>query len=131
MVSVGEVMTFRFDSYLPEENYTNNATIQRHPENDETVQQFEDAISEMIFQSDVKGVKVQTVFAEVRLNQVQEVESSKKSEANLTCVRINGFAQLSTGSRSQELINALEHADFIEKGILSSWEVYNIKIKGT
>ena len=59
------------------------------------------------------------------------LDRSEKSEvANLTCVRINGFAQLSTGSRSQELINALEHADFIQKGILSSWKVYNIKIKG-
>ena len=35
--SAGEVITFRFDSFLPEENYTTNATIQCHPENNEVV----------------------------------------------------------------------------------------------
>ena len=44
----GEVITFRFDSFIPEENYTNNATIQLHPENNELVDDIKNAIMDMI-----------------------------------------------------------------------------------
>ena len=46
--SAGEVITFRFDSFLPEENYTTNATIQLHPENNEVVDDIKNAIMDMI-----------------------------------------------------------------------------------
>ena len=99
--SAGEVITFRFDSFLPEENYTTNATIQRHPENNEVVDDIKNAIMDMInFQSEkdeTDDVKIQTLFAEVRLNELEQ-EQTSSVEKNLTGVRINGFAQLSTGS---------------------------------
>ena len=46
--SAGEVITFRFDSFLPEENYTTNATIQLHSENNEVVDDIKNAIMDMI-----------------------------------------------------------------------------------
>ena len=61
--SAGEVITFRFDSFLPEENYTTNATIQLHPENNEIVDDIKNAIMDMInFQiekDENDGVKIQ------------------------------------------------------------------------
>ena len=42
------MITFRFDSFLPEENYTTNATIQLHPENNEVVDDIKNAIMDMI-----------------------------------------------------------------------------------
>ena len=97
--SAGEVIAFRFDSFLPEENYTTNATIQRHPENNEVVDDIKNAIIDMInFQSEKdETVKIQTLFAEVRLNELDQ-EQTSSVEKNSTGVRINGFAQLSTGS---------------------------------
>ena len=95
------MITFRFDSFLPEENYTTNATIQLHPENNEVVDDIKNAIIDMInFQSEkdeTDDVKIQTVFAEVRLNELEQ-EQTSSAEKNSTGVRINGFAQLSTGS---------------------------------
>ena len=95
------MITFRFDSFLPEENYTTNATIQLHPENNEVVDDIKNAIIDMInFQSEkdeTDDVKIQTVFAEVRLNELEQ-EQTSSVEKNSTGVRINGFAQLSTGS---------------------------------
>ena len=97
--SAGEVITFRFDSFLPEENFTTNATIQLHPENNEVVDDIKNAIMDMInFQlekDENDNVKIQTLFAEIRLNELEQTSLVGK---NLTGVRINGFAQLSTKS---------------------------------
>ena len=57
------MVTFRFDAFLPEENYTTNATIQLHPENNEVVDDIKNAIMDMInFQiekDDNDDVKIQ------------------------------------------------------------------------
>ena len=49
----GEVLTFRFNSFLSE-NYTSNATILRHPENDEIVRDIQSSIIDMISQANVR-----------------------------------------------------------------------------
>ena len=115
-------MTFRFNSFLSEENYTINATIQRHPENDEIVQNFENYLMDMISQSDVS---VEKLFTEVRLN---ELEKSSMEDKNLTGIRINGFAQLSTSASARKLIKRLDK-DFLDRGILGSWDVYDVKLR--
>ena len=94
------MITFRFDSFLPEENYTTNATIQCHPENNEVVDDIKNAIMDMINlqieKDESDDVNIQTLFAEIRLNELEH-EQTSSLEKNSTGVRINGFAQLSTG----------------------------------